>query len=74
MAPRFWLDSTFLGPAEDLLELLALREEGSGAIEAAAVTEKGPAEAPVKITIKCLEAWDWRGPCAWQMVNHHHKH
>ena len=37
--------------------VLALRDEESGATEAAAVTEKGPAEAPVKIIIKCLESW-----------------
>ena len=39
--------------------VLALREEESGALEAAAVTET--AEAPVKITIKCLESWGLKG-------------
>ena len=40
-----------------MLVVLTHREEESGAREAAAVTEKGAAEAPVKITIACLEAW-----------------
>ena len=39
-----------------MLVVLTLREDESGATEAAAVTEKGPAEAPVQIIIKCLEA------------------
>ena len=39
-----------------MLVVLTLREEESGAMEVAAVTDKGPAEAPVKIIIKCLEA------------------
>ena len=45
MTPRVWRDYTFLGLAEDLLVVLPLLEEGSGATDAAAVTEKGPAEA-----------------------------
>ena len=57
MTPRVWWDHTFFGLGDDILVVLALREEESGAIEAAAVTEKGPAEAPVKIAIQCLEAW-----------------
>ena len=40
-----------------MLVVLTLRAEESGTIEAVAVTEKGPAEAPVKIAIKCLETW-----------------
>ena len=56
MTPRVWLDSTFLGLGEDMVVVHTLREEETGAIEAAAVTERGLAEAPAKIT-KCLEAW-----------------
>ena len=55
MTPRVWLNNTFLGLAEDMLVVLTLREEES---RAAAVTVKGLAEAPVKIIIKCLEAWN----------------
>ena len=51
------MDYTFFGLGDDLLVVLTIREEESGAIEAAAVTEKGLAEAPVKIAIKRLEAW-----------------
>ena len=58
MTPRVWLNYTFLGLAEDMLVVLTLREEESGVIEAAAFTVKGLAEAPVKIIIKCLEAWN----------------
>ena len=42
MTPRVWLDhATCREPAEDMLVVLALGEEESGAIEAAGVTEKG---------------------------------
>ena len=57
MTPRVWLDCTFVGLVDDMLVVLTLRDEESRAIEAAAVTAKGPAEAPVKIILKCLEAW-----------------
>ena len=50
-------DYTFLGLAKTCWWCSRFREEESGAMEAAAVSEKGPAEAPVKIIIKCLEAW-----------------
>ena len=30
--------------------------------------KRWPAETPVKIIIKCLEAWVWRGPCLWHTV------
>ena len=52
MTPRVWLDCPFLGFGDDMLGVLTLCEEESGAIEATAVTEKGPAEAPVKIVIR----------------------
>ena len=51
MTPRISLDYTFLGIGDDMLGVLTLCEEESGALEATAVTEKGPAEAPVKIVI-----------------------
>ena len=51
------MDCTFLGFGDDMLVVLMLREEESGANEAAAVTEEGLAGAPVKIVIKCLEPW-----------------
>ena len=51
--------------------VLTLREEESGAVGAAAVTEKGPAEAPVKIITKCLVAWG--GRCLWLMENQQYK-
>ena len=54
MTPRVWLDCAFLGPAEDMLVVVTVGEEEAGATEAAAVTEKLPAEAPVKIIVKCL--------------------
>ena len=57
MTPRVWPGYTLLGIADDMLVVLALREEESGATDAAAVAEEGSAEAPVKIIIKCLEAW-----------------
>ena len=56
MTPRVWLDHTFFGLGDDILVVLSLCEEESGAIEAAAVTEKGFAAAPVKTVIKCLES------------------
>ena len=40
MTPRVWLNYTFLGNADDMLVVLTLRDDGPGAIEAAAVTEK----------------------------------
>ena len=44
MTPRIWLGHATCGElAEDMLVVLALGEEDSGAIEAAGVTEKGRA-------------------------------
>ena len=48
MAPRVWLDHTFLWLSDDMLMMLTLREVESRAMEAAAVTEKGPAEILIK--------------------------
>ena len=56
MTPRGCLEYTLLGLAKDMLVVLTLREDESGAIEAAAVTEKGPAEAPAN-----MEAWSLKG-------------
>ena len=49
-----WLDYNFIGVAE---VVLTLREEVSGAMEAAAVLEKGASDVPVRMILKCLEAW-----------------
>ena len=74
MTPRGWLDYAYVGLPDEMLVVLTLRGEQSGATEAAAVTEKGPADAPVKITIECLEGWNLkRTPGLWQTVNRQYK-
>ena len=73
LTPRVWLACTFLGLAEDVLVVLTLREEESGAVEAAAVTAEVLAEAAVKIIIIWKHGVS-RGRCMWQMVNRQFKH
>ena len=72
--PRGWLDYAYVGLPDEMLVVLTLRGEQLGATEAAAVTEKGPADAPFKITIECLEGWNLkRTPGLWQTVNRQYK-
>lgn len=54
---RVWIDYTCVGLQEDVLTVLCMREEESGAMQSIAVPEQGAAEYPVKAAVRTFEAW-----------------
>ncbi len=54
--PPVWLDYTFVHMGKEVLTILCLRNETSGAVESIAVPEKGPADYAVKATVQAIEA------------------
>ena len=55
--PRVWLDYRFLSLMDIILTVLCLLEDSSGAVVAAVVPEKGPAEYAVRVVTQALEHW-----------------
>ena len=61
LTPRVWLDDCFPSTRREGISsqvcILVVLEEDTGAVDSLPVTEKGPAEYPVKTVTKAIEAW-----------------
>ena len=57
LVPRVWLDYTFANMGTEVLTILCLKDETSGAVESIAVPEKGAADYAVKAAVRAIEAW-----------------
>ena len=57
LIPCVWMDYCFAALEGEMLSVLVVLEETSGAVESAAVLEKGPADFPMNSVIEALNGW-----------------